>query len=234
MRSQEPLCLVCHGSLHTVDPPTEQVCYFCEQKFLAKTTCDKEHYFCPECDQPDGMDVIAHICTHTKETDMIKLMALIRSNGSIPIHGPEHHAIVPGCILATYRNLGGELTDAQILSGIKRGRTIPGGSCYFMGICGAASGVGSAFGVILGGNPCDGPKRGQSQYATMKALEKIQEMEAPRCCQRDVWVSLKLAAELSKELLDIELKADYEVICDQYELNAECINEACPIFKEVE
>ncbi|MCH5372876.1 MAG: DUF5714 domain-containing protein, partial [Planctomycetes bacterium] len=49
------------------------------------------------------------------------------------------YPLVPGVILSTYRNLGGEVDPLQIIAAVDRGALVPGGACGFMGSCGAAT-----------------------------------------------------------------------------------------------
>jgi hypothetical protein len=161
---------------------------------------------------------------------MIALLRLIRAHEAIPLHGPEHHALVPGIILATYRNLGGSLHDDGIAAGIRRGATVPGGACGFMGSCGAAMGVGIAFALILESTPLTPLARSRAQAAAAAVLSEISGLEAARCCQRECYLALKKAAELSRDLLPVALRADAVLECEQVADNEECIGPPCPLF----
>jgi hypothetical protein len=163
---------------------------------------------------------------------MIALLRQIRAHDSIPLHGPEHHALVPGIILATYRNLGGTLPDDGIRAGIRRGSTVPGGACGFMGSCGAAIGVGIAFALILESTPLTPAERGTVLAATAAVLAEVSGLEAARCCQRECYVALRKAAELSRDLLPVTLRAEAPLDCEQADANEECIGAACPLFGE--
>ena len=163
---------------------------------------------------------------------MIRLLHEIRSHKKIPLHGPEHHAIVPGIILATYRNLGGNITEEQILTGIRRGTQIPGGSCGFMRVCGAATGVGIAYSIILDSNPVAPEKRQKIQKVVSRVISRISEQKAARCCQRECYIALKEAASVSSVLLPIVLKADFHLTYQQHSINRECIGVRCLLQPE--
>jgi hypothetical protein len=178
------------------------------------------------------MEVIEKVCTTTTETDMIKLLQTIRSHGKFPMHGPEHHAMVPGIILATYKNLGGDVTKKEILAGIERGGLIPGGSCAFMGTCGAATGVGIAFSIILHSNPLAPRPRQTVQSTVSKVIKKISQQQAARCCQRECYLALIEATRLSAEVLPIELRAEAGLVCNQHASNRECIKKRCFLYPE--
>jgi len=79
---------------------------------------------------------------------------------------------VPAVILTILRNTGYDISNKQINTGIERGQTIIGGACAFLGVCGAASGAGIAFSVLMEANPHDGNKRQLVQRLTQKVLEK--------------------------------------------------------------
>lgn len=168
----------------------------------------------------------------TSETDMIALMQKVRSHPAVAVNGPEHHALAAGIILATYRNLDGELTGEHICRGILRGSQIPGGACAFLGACGAAIGVGTALAIILDANPLKGAERSTVQLATQRALGSIGSLEASRCCQRDLWLALRAAEAVSAELLPIGLRAETPLRCTQAAENRECIGAACPVMKQ--
>lgn len=223
-------CLLCGNPVIYLSESVELKCVFCQRAFMANSICDNGHFVCDECHKGKAVDIIETICLNTKEIDMIKLMDMIRSHVRIPMHGPEHHAIVPGVILSAYRNTGGIIPDSIIQEGIKRGNSVSGGYCAFMGACGAAVGVGIAFSLILGATPLTPKERKMAQNATLEALKEIAKFRAARCCQRDSYLALKKAAEISDKYLDIKLKAEYELKCQQSYLNKECIGKGCPLY----
>ena len=223
-------CLLCGAPVVYLSEPTELTCVFCQRKFMANSICENGHFVCDECHRGEAVDIIETICLGTKETDMIMLLETIRNHPRIPMHGPEHHALVPVIILSTYRNLGGDVPDSIIREGIKRGSAVSGGYCAFMGVCGAAVGVGIAFSLILGATPLTPKERKIAQSATLEALKEIAKFKAARCCQRDSYLALKKAKELSKKYLNVELKAEYRLKCQQKEFNQECIGRACPLY----
>lgn len=225
-------CMVCGKPLIYASQETEQICVYCGETALANAVCEDGHHVCDRCHAQDALDVITHLCLTSRETDMIALMAAIRRHPKVPVHGPEHHALVPGVILATCRNLGQAVTEETIRTGIQRGSTIAGGHCAFMGVCGAAVGAGIALSLLLEANPVKGPERKQVQTAVQRILAEIGDLEAARCCQRDVWIALRKTAELSADLLPVRLLADAELICRQQARNAECMGRDCPVLVE--
>jgi MoaA/NifB/PqqE/SkfB family radical SAM enzyme/SAM-dependent methyltransferase len=224
-------CMVCGRPLEYFSEEREAACAYCGERQLTTALCEDGHFVCDGCHAEDGLDVIEQICVTTTESDVIALLEKIRSHGSIPMHGPEHHSMVPGIILAAYRNLGGEISDDTIRSGIKRGAQVPGGFCGFAGSCGAATGVGIAFALILGSTPLKGGERAAALQATSAVLDRISRLEAARCCQRESFVSLMTAVELSRTMLPIPLETEATLICRQSKENEECIKALCPVIQ---
>lgn len=163
---------------------------------------------------------------------MIPLMQEIRRHPVIPRHGPEHHALVPGVILATYRNRGGEVTPGLFRTALDRAKQISGGFCGLMGACGAALGVGIAFSLLLDGTPLKPRPRQIAQTATQAVLQELASLEAARCRQRDSWLALTKAAELSRELLPLTLIAEASLKCGQAQANKECLGVTCPLYNK--
>lgn len=222
-------CMACGAPIKYLSIEQERQCIYCQNIFSTNSMCEKGHYVCDACHAKDGLIVIRHVCMTTDETDMIRLFKQIRQHPSIPVNGPEHHALVPGIILATYRNLGGDISNSIIETGIKRGNSVAGGYCAFMGICGAAIGVGIAFSLILDANPLKPAERKNVQNVTKDVLAEIAKLKAARCCQRDSWTALKKAASLSKNYLPVVLKAEDHLKCIQKEKNKECFGRGCPL-----
>ncbi|MEN8198941.1 MAG: DUF5714 domain-containing protein [Thermodesulfobacteriota bacterium] len=224
-------CMVCGAELHYFTESREMSCSYCGTVFSANGCCEEEHFVCDSCHQENGIEVIKAICSASEETDLIKLLQLIRSHPAIPMHGPEHHAMIPGVILACFRNSGGELKKEAILTGISRGADIPGGVCGFWGACGAAVGAGIAVSTILGATPLTPSPRQTAQGFSAKILSIISQYRGGRCCQRETWLSLTETAKLSMDTLGIPLKAEGVIHCEQYRTNRECIRKQCPLWE---
>ncbi|MHC4944855.1 MAG: DUF5714 domain-containing protein [Planctomycetota bacterium] len=228
--SHETGCLICGVPLEYAAMPEDRACDRCGRILSAEARCKQGHFVCDRCHKTDPIEAIKTICLESRETDLYKLMEEIRSHPSFSMHGPEHHALVPGVILAAYRNLGGEVNDLQILSAIERGGLVPGGACGFLGICGAATGVGVAFALLMGSNPLKAGPRQNAQKVTAAVLDKIATHEAARCCRRESYLALQAAKELSEKYLPIPLRMEESRSCDQHALNPECLSEGCPLY----
>ncbi|WP_068549991.1 DUF5714 domain-containing protein [Thermosulfidibacter takaii] len=227
---QKEGCLVCGADVVYLNKPRRLKCSVCGRKFMADAVCEKGHYVCDVCHSKDPVRVIKEECIKYKGEDPVELMVKIRSHPNFPIHGPHHHAMVAGIVLTVCRNKGIFLEDEAIESTIERGMKIPGGVCAFWGICGAAMGVGLAFSVIAGANPVTAKERNWVQRVVHRLLDKILEIEAPRCCQRESYLVLKELEDISREFLPFEISTEYKLACTQKSLNKECIGDNCPLF----
>jgi MoaA/NifB/PqqE/SkfB family radical SAM enzyme/ubiquinone/menaquinone biosynthesis C-methylase UbiE len=225
-------CMVCGQELRYFTEPQEMTCRFCGRTLPSNACCESGHFVCDRCHQEQGIAVIRSICATTKEQDMIALLQLIRSHPSIPMHGPEHHAMIPGVVLACYRNCGGAIGDKEILTGIDRGGDVPGGVCGFWGACGAAIGIGIGVSTILAATPLTPGPRQLAQEFTGRILSLLAHRKGGRCCQRETYIALTEAARLSSQLLSIPLRAKAALHCDQYLHNKECIRKQCPLWEQ--
>ncbi len=224
-------CMVCGAELVYDNEPRSRRCLFCGSTARVSAACRQGHYICDRCHQEEGLGVIHHICTSSPEQDMVRLLATIRSHPAMPMHGPEHHAMVPGIILAAYRNSGGSISGKAIGTGIERGAEVPGGACGFRGSCGAAVGAGIAAALILDATPLTPHPRQQAQAFTAAVLARIAAIRGGRCCQRETWLALRATAELSEQYFGQRLRADEILHCRQYRANRECIRHTCPLWE---
>ncbi|OEU54388.1 MAG: methyltransferase type 11 [Desulfuromonadales bacterium C00003096] len=223
-------CMVCGKDLRYLIGEEQHRCSYCQEMLSASAVCEQGHFVCDRCHAADALQVIERLTLLSTETDLLGLFEKIRSHPAIPANGPEYHALVPAVILAVYRNSGGQLSDDELLVGLRRGTQLTGGSCAFWGVCGAAAGVGIAFSLILKANPLDGPARQAVQDASQQVLSEISALPLARCCRRDCWLALQKAADLSSMVLPVALKAEAVFACDQTGINRECAGALCPWF----
>ncbi|MGV1100805.1 DUF5714 domain-containing protein [Thiovibrio sp. JS02] len=227
-------CMACGREITYLHHEEAHSCYYCGGAHKTSAICTAGHFICDDCHQEDGLSAIRVICTETGERDMLALLAKIRRHPAVPMHGPEHHAMVPGIILATYRNRGGAIGKESILTGIERGSKVPGGVCGFWGNCGAATGVGIAYSVLLAATPLTPQARQLAQEITSRVLGEIAHIKGARCCQRETVTALREAAVISHGLLPTPLLAEADFYCRQFAANRECIRGQCPLWKKQE
>ncbi len=225
-------CMVCGASLKYLDQDQQQECHFCGEPGTTRAICTNGHYVCDACHAEDARQVIERVCLATGETDMLKLFAEITAHPTFPDNGPEYHALVPGVILATARNLGLQVSNETLLAGIRRGAQVSGGSCAFWGVCGGATGVGVAFSLLLEANPMKATARQAVQTVVQQVLADISNLQAARCCRRDSVLALRAAARISADLLPVTLRADVAIGCPAHRQKDGCLGRSCPLLKE--
>jgi MoaA/NifB/PqqE/SkfB family radical SAM enzyme/2-polyprenyl-3-methyl-5-hydroxy-6-metoxy-1,4-benzoquinol methylase len=222
-------CLICGSELIYSTRASQLSCHYCGKSAQGEISCP-EHYVCDDCHQTDGLAVIKQVCTTTGEQDLLALLHLLRSHPALPLHGPEHHALVPGIILAAWLNCGGSGSKQDIHTAIDRGSKIPGGVCGLWGSCGTALGVGIAFAVILEASPLTAGPRQEAQRITARVMGRLAASRAPRCCRREALTALLEASAIARENFGRELPANYHEACGQTGLNRECLGKACPYW----
>lgn len=151
------------------------------------------------------------------------------SHPAVPMHGPEHHAILPAVIVTAVKNAGYSVPEGAVEKAIERGSKLPGGWCGSHGACGGGVGVGVAVSVLTEATPLKGPERSLANAATAYALGKIVD-NGPRCCKRMVRKGLEAAMEFLGKTLDITLVTDQSMMCRYVSRNKECILQDCPYF----
>jgi MoaA/NifB/PqqE/SkfB family radical SAM enzyme/SAM-dependent methyltransferase len=223
-------CMACQKPLAYETSVSPMRCVYCGGEYPSSVRCKAGHFVCDACHSKEALEVIEHLCSLSQERDMLSLFRRIREHPSIPKHGPEHHAMVPAIILTAYKNNGGKLPENALKTALSRGSSVMGGACGFLGMCGAASGVGIAFAILLGASPVAATARATAQKVTHAALGEIAKYEAARCCHREVWTALKIASKLCEAFLHVSVPAELEIRCDQKKYNTYCYKKACPIF----
>lgn len=223
-------CLICGASLLYSQIPSIAQCSVCGNSEQTLCVCERGHYVCNNCHSANPLSVIEAFCIQSGETDLIKMLKQIRKNRVFPLNGPEHHSLAPAIILTSYRNLGGQVSDGDIREAIRRGKLIPGGSCASLGICGAAAGIGIAFSIISDASPLTPDERRTVMRVVSEAASSISSFAAERCCQRESYLSLKRASEMSNHLLGIHLPANDRLICLQHHRQKECIKTRCELY----
>lgn len=223
-------CMVCGAPLMYYT--TEQVtsCHFCGKSLPANACCEQGHFVCDRCHTGDALELIEHLCSTSTESDPVVLFREFRRHPSFPLHGPQYHSLVPGLLLACLRNAGHPVSAEQIRSGVQRGGEVSGGSCGFMGVCGAAVGVGIAFSVLLEATPLKGEARQKVQKIVQQVLAEIAGYKAARCCQRDSWIALRSGLRIAEGMWGLELPAVELFACSQVARNSECMGVDCPLF----
>ena len=99
---------------------------------------------------------------------------------------------------------------------------------------GAVLGVGIAFSLILSATPLTAEARQAAMRATAVVLGEVASVRAARCCQRETWIALRCAAQVSRDMLPIPLVADARLECTQRDGNRHCMGATCPMLQRRE
>ena len=211
---------------------TEEVlkrCEFCGKESKALIYCPEGHYVCDTCHSRGALDILRDTLNKSTSADPVEILEKVMAHPAVPMHGPEHHAMVPGIIVAAVKNAGYPVPEGAVEKAIERGSKVPGGWCGFYGACGAAIGVGTAVSVLTGATPLTGNTRALANEATAFALKKMIDGGA-RCCKRASRKALESAVDFLKTRMGINLKTHKQTKCQYIKRNKECINEACAYY----
>ena len=221
-------CVVCGRALVYGEVPREAHCHYCRKELRTWATCEAGHFVCDQCHGGDYLQFVRSFIAQCELTDPVEVFLTMRAAFPFPMHGPEHHALVPAAFLVAYRNVGGEISPSAIDNALTEGAKLPGGTCAYWGGCAAALGVGVAYAAILQASPVKSRGRQAAQTVVARVLERLSGIRAPRCCRRESLISLQVAAECSGELLPTAVVATGPASCDQASWNPQCSKGLCP------
>ncbi|WP_342305097.1 DUF5714 domain-containing protein [Methanolobus sp. ZRKC5] len=217
-------CLVCEAEVEYLSQTINCTCHYCGIEEESYIQCKNGHYICNECHSQNALKVIENACLKTEVTDPLEIAEKLMEHPSFHMHGPEHHALVPGVLIAAYQNYIGERNEKAILEVIKRGQKIPGGYCGLYGACGAGIGVGVAVSVLLEATSLTPDERSHAIGSTSRALKLIADASGARCCKKSTRISLEEGMLYLSELFDLEWHKDTNksVKCGHSMHNKEC------------
>ena len=224
-------CGICGDPLIYGIHEVSMQCVFCGEKYPALIYCPQGHYVCDSCHRAEALDTLRQVLDSTTSTDPVAIMELVMSHPSVPMHGPEHHAMVPAVIVTAVRNAGYRIPDGAIEKAIARGSKVPGGWCGSHGVCGAAVGVGVAVSVLTEATPLTGEPRSLANEGTWFALSRMLD-GYPRCCKRASRSALEAAVDFLQEKMGIVLQRNQPIHCTYSWRNQQCPREGCPYFSD--
>jgi hypothetical protein len=208
-------------------------CAMCGEGQPSPARCREGHFVCDGCHAGSAKDAIARVCLASESADPIAIATGLMGHPSLPMHGPEHHFLVPAALLAAWCNARGQGGEKPRLLGEARRRSdsVVGGSCGFHGACGAGVGVGIFASLATGATPMARQPWGLANGATARALETIANLGGPRCCKRTTWLALLSGARFSRERLGVRLEGRGPT-CDFHGRNADCLEATCPFHPQ--
>jgi Family of unknown function (DUF5714) len=237
MTSLKPLasqteCGVCGRPLIYAEESVVLRCELCGRQESALIRCPAGHYVCDACHGMAALEVLAQVAAATRSADPAVILERVMAHPAVPMHGPEHHAIVPASIVVAAANAGAAVPGDALERVLERARKVPGGWCGFYGACGAAIGLGIAVSVLTAATPVKGKERSLAMAATSFALSRMLD-DQPRCCKRASRVAIEAAVEFLSERLGIRLDSPTETRCSYSLRNAQCARLECRFFDAV-
>ncbi|HJO94731.1 MAG TPA: DUF5714 domain-containing protein [Victivallales bacterium] len=227
-------CVVCGADIIYLENLVEKKCYYCHSKLDTDTICKVGHFICDTCHSAGALNLIEKFCISTELLDPIKMVNILMKNPVIKMHGPEHHFLIPGVLLAAYYNFikKPELKESMIIKARTRSKRTQGGNCGFLGNCAAAVGTGIFVSLITGATPLSKQEWRVSNLMTADSLHKIAVCGGPRCCKRNTYIAILEAVKFVNKHLNIHLRATESINCTYSNLNKECIAKDCLFYNE--
>jgi hypothetical protein len=228
-------CLVCGKQLSYMESASSAGCAYRGAVRQTNATCIDGHYVCDSCHSASAKDLIERYCINTSSTDPIAQALLLMKNPAVKMHGPEHHFVVPAVLLASYFNQKGlpaEEKANSIREARRRSEDVKGGFRGFHGACGAAIGTGIFVSIMTKATPLSAVEWRLSNRMTAESLGKIAEHDGPRCCKRNLFLSIVNAVGFLAREFGVETSTNRRPICTFGARNKECHHESCPFFAE--
>jgi len=224
-------CILCGKKLIYFEKEKKLQCQFCKNEFMANASCEDGHFICDQCHMEKGYEIITDLALSSEEHSPLNLALKMMKNPFINIHGPEHHYLVPACLLSAYKNTVKDF-DLQegLLKARQRAEKVPGGICGFWGSCGAGIGTGIFISIITEATPLSYEPWGKANYMTSLSLNAIARNGGPRCCKRNSFLSLIEAVNYLKESFGIDFNREESIKCPFFMKNKECRKEECTFY----
>lgn len=222
-------CMVCGKPIAYQKQAVRRTCVICGGEQISNMVCSEGHFVCDAC-HGTGYVRAAVFLRESREKNPMQLFEQVAALPEIHLHGPEHHVLVPCVLLTAFRNAGGSLNiEDALIEAIHRGRKIPGGTCGYWGVCGAAAGAGIYASILLGTTPLQRETWSVPQTLVAECLRHLAQVGGPRCCKRACRICIEVGAQFAEEQFGVHMPTDAEP-CSYFSLNRECIHKDCPYF----
>jgi len=230
--SVELPCPICGKPMRKLPKPRKFTCYFCGQAGEGDIVCEAEHFICEGCRLANAQEIIEKVGLAAPESDPIKIADRMMKHPSISTYGIEHHCISAVAMFRAVKNRKGEKVQAKDIRKLtKLTQKIPYGSCGFLGVCGAAAGVGTAFSALLDASYMKDRERTLAMEAASRANLAIAKEGGPRCCVASVYIALEEGSKMAKEVFGVDLKPELPLkACEFVDRAEDCRRERCRFY----
>lgn len=218
--------------MHEVKPPKKLECYFCGEIGEASLTCEENHFVCETCRLATAQEIIEKVGVFARDDDPIEIANKLMMHPAIPVYGVEHHSITAVALFKAVKNAKGERVEKKdIKKLIALTQKIPYGSCGFLGVCGAAAGVGAALSLLLKASYISDRERTLAMNCASEANIEIAEEGGPRCCVESVYVALDVGSRNANQIFGLKIKPKLPIkSCKFFEKAPDCRREKCKFF----
>jgi hypothetical protein len=225
-------CLICGADIEYLPEPEEMECVYCRERQLSSSRCRNGHFVCDRCNRMGAEDLIESTVIRSTSDNPFAIAESLLESPAVKLHGPEHHFLVPAALIAALYNHTGEQEKKErgIKSARRRAEMIKGGSCGFLGDCGAAVGTGIFVSVVTGATPLSREEWRLANLMTARTLEEIAQHGGPRCCKRNTFLALRSAVRFLSSEMGIVLPEPDRIECRYSRQNKECLGEKCVFF----
>lgn len=224
-------CLLCGAPLVYADAAQEMTCAICGKTETGHCACADDHYICDACHREKGVAFILDACRASISTNPIELAQQIMTDRTIYPNGPEHHTLVGAVLLTCYQNAGGAIDLDQALDELRRrSLQVPGGTCGFWGVCGAAASAGQFYAIISGSTPLAAEPWASTARLTANIMGRLASVGGPRCCKRNGFIAIEESVRYVAATTGIAMKLPERTLCTFMGGNDECLKRECPFF----
>lgn len=224
--------MVCGEPLGYHEQPVSASCQLCGAAAATPILCPAGHFVCDLCHGAKVLELVPLLLARSRATVPEEILEELLRVPNLPMHGPEHHALVAVALLRAAELQQQPLPEGWVAEALRRGSQIPGGACGYLGACGAGVGLGIAVSLACGATPLKGRERGLANRATAAGLLATGDGEA-RCCKRMLRLALRQGRNFFQQELGIELPpAKTEPRCAEMARNRECPRNGCEYFPQ--
>ena len=222
-------CIICGDELESMDKEIETHCDYCGKMGKSNARCKSSHIICEDCLNMPVNEFIKKQCLSYKDIDPNALAVQIMNSPLIRMHGSEHHFIVPAVMLTcTYKNIKTD-KDLSTLLDIAEDlamNTISQDCQFDCDFCGAANSTRIFLDLFTQNSDNSDEILSLDKILTARCIKTIAELNLPRCCKRDTYITIQETTKFLKENFELDLP-ESSAKCTFSLRNKSCGREIC-------